>query len=535
MEDGCGNRSPFGNQSSSRGNPLNRYPFFDNCLPETGRLNLLAAQSLEAAFSALNITAASLLHPPPFSGDFGAMDSVSTEYSFGGEGFLPASFDSNVELQRLRVQNAVNGQICFGGAHRNNRVVGEAFRAGGWYPTAASEQWQTNDVDMNSCYGFDGSYLQHKKQMGKPLNSEVPNLPCSSRGGLLTDSDQFFERRNVSKPNFSLCPDQYLNCLPLEEFRGQIVPLAKDQYGCRLLQKKFEHPTEQEIQMVLSEVIYRIDELMGDQFGNYLFQKLVSVCDEGQITNIIVSTRLQLIRLSLNPYGTRSVQKLLEHITSQQQISLVMSALRHGVAALATDQNGHHVIEHCLSHFSNEDNKYLISEIAANCFKIATNRNGCCVIQSCVAHSQGEYRELIMAEIIANALLLAEDPYGNYVVQNLLGLKIPDVTQSLLRQLEGSFASLSCNKYASNVVEKCLTDSGEKQSSKIIMELLRSPKITMLLVDPFGNFVIQSALSVSKGFLRNALLNIVKENAPVMRTNLYGKKVLDCLKLRHGH
>lgn len=58
--------------------------------------------------------------------------------------------------------------------------------------------------------------------------------------------------------------------------------------------------------------------------------------------------------------------------------------------------------------------------------------------------------------------------------------------------------SLSCNKYGSNVVEKCLLDSGEEQSSQIIFELLTNRNISMLLLHPFGNYVIQTALSVSK-------------------------------------
>lgn len=56
---------------------------------------------------------------------------------------------------------------------------------------------------------------------------------------------------------------------------------------------------------------------------------------------------------------TRVVQRLLENITSKRQISLVMSALSPGAVVLATDPNGHHVIQHCLIHFSNEDNKVI--------------------------------------------------------------------------------------------------------------------------------------------------------------------------------
>lgn len=80
----------------------------------------------------------------------------------------------------------------------------------------------------------------------------------------------------------------------------------------------------------------------------------------------------------------------------------------------------------------------------------------------------------------------------------MVGQNIQELTALLVRQLQGNFASLSCNKYASNVVEKCLNESGEEIVTRIIMELVRSPNSSSLLVDPYANFVIQSALKVSK-------------------------------------
>lgn len=86
-------------------------------------------------------------------------------------------------------------------------------------------------------------------------------------------------------------------------------------------------------------------------------------------------------------------------------------------------------------------------------------------------------------------------------------MNIPRITENLMRQLEGKFLLLSCNKYGSNVVEKIFLDSGEQYSTRIILELLQNPNVSTLLVDPFGNFVIKTALSVSKvratfGFLQ---------------------------------
>lgn len=98
---------------------------------------------------------------------------------------------------------------------------------------------------------------------------------------------------------------------------------------------------------------------------------------------------------------------------------------------------------------------------------------------------------------------------SNYVLQHMLQLKSAQLTELLVSQLQGNFANLSQNKYASNVVEKCLTESRPSVSANIILELVRSPNPSSLLVDPYGNFVIQSALKVSKVSL-HAIYNMQK-------------------------
>lgn len=169
-------------------------------------------------------------------------------------------------------------------------------------------------------------------------------------------------------------------------------------------------------------------------------------------------------------------------------------------------------------------------------------------MQLCVEKSLGVHRQVLVSEIIATAVHLAEHPFGsvntpcilllymimvqeltyffcfcfyfftisNYVLQHLLGLKEPDITGSIVRQLQGSFLSISCNKYGSNVVEKCLIESGGEQCTRIIMELVRSPNASMMLLDPFGNFVFQSALSVTK----------VSSSTPVSVNVLFVQQIL---------
>ncbi|CAH9131939.1 unnamed protein product [Cuscuta epithymum] len=324
---------------------------------------------------------------------------------------------------------------------------------------------------------------------------------------------------------------QHFVLLNLEELRGNVVSLAKDQSGCRILQDNLILLGEEGTEIVLSEIIEHVGDMMKNQSGSYLIQKLFSVCSEEQRTNIILALTKkpsQLIPICTNPFGARAMQKLLEELSCPQQRSLVMDALSPWAVTLSCDLNGHLVILYCLKNFSFEYTKKLINELAKNCFGIATNRSGCCVLQSCIENAHGEAKECLVNEIIAYADQLSENPYGNYVVQHLLGQNIPGVEENLLARLQGKFASLACNKYASNVVEKFFLKSGE-QSTRIITELISSPNLPLLLIDPFGNYVIQKALKVAKGEAANALVELIMINAQSMQSNMYGKMILACL------
>ncbi|XP_024972040.1 pumilio homolog 12-like [Cynara cardunculus var. scolymus] len=390
-------------------------------------------------------------------------------------------------------------------------------------------------VSLPRCSSNNASQLIDK--MFVPINNELKfqrsdddkhlNPPCYNSNHLCGVELSRFQNQN----------HQFMSSWSLKELKGRIYALAKDQNGCRILQAMFERPTMEEVQMVLSEVVDSISDLMKDQFGNYLVQKLVVLCNNDQKLQILISlikVPTNIILVCMNPHGTRAVQKLLENLKDPNQIKLVMKALHHGAATLANDPNGHHVIQYCLVNFHSDINKPILTEIADECFKVATDRSGCCVLQACVEHSRGEVRTRLVAEIMANSVHLAEDPFGNYVLQHMLGLHIPEFTLLLVRQLQGNFASLSCNKYGSNVVEKCLKESGEEVSTRIILEIIRSPNSYLLLVDPYANFVIQSALKVSKGFAHECLCGLISKHTSSMRSNLYGKKILERFEKRRS-
>ncbi|KAH9330952.1 hypothetical protein KI387_003060 [Taxus chinensis] len=307
----------------------------------------------------------------------------------------------------------------------------------------------------------------------------------------------------------------------LEEVEGRIYVIARDQHGCRFLQRKFDEGSSEDVQKIFVEIIDHIIELMTDPFGNYLVQKLLEVCNEDQrmqILHAITGKPGELVNISLNMHGTRAVQKLIETLKTTEQVSMVISSLKPGVVTLIKDLNGNHVVQRCLQCLVNEDSQFLFDAAAAHCVEIASHRHGCCVLQRCVDFSTGVQRQRLVAEIAANALVLSQDPFGNYVVQYILDLKIPWATEDVTDQLEGNYAHLSMQKFSSNVVEKCLKLAGEEKRAQIIRELINTSRLGQLLQDPYANYVVQSALNASKGTLHSAFVEAIRPHLPALRT-----------------
>lgn len=70
-------------------------------------------------------------------------------------------------------------------------------------------------------------------------------------------------------------------------------------------------------------------------------------------------------------------------------------------------------------------------------------------------------------------------------------------SENLLKQFRMHYVELATQKFSSHVVEKCLKHYPESRY-EIVRELLSVPNFEYLVHDPFGNYVIQTALAETK-------------------------------------
>lgn len=128
---------------------------------------------------------------------------------------------------------------------------------------------------------------------------------------------------------------------------------------------------------------------------------------------------------------------------------------------------------------------------------------------------------------------LTQDQYGNYVIQHVLEHGKEEERSYIIGQLAPHILALSQNKFASNVVEKCLLFGNPQQRVALVEAILTAPMpqsmpeapagaaglgtgegcghgngdlsadpLYEVMKDQFGNYVVQKVLEVSSVLAR---------------------------------
>ena len=479
---------------------------------------------------------------------------LAANLNAGGMGVNGAGYGANGQPQSMaEVYQAAYAAAFYAQQQQLQSLMRMQQVPGLLHPNALAQQQLQQfaglDGGMSGMGGGDGGYgsrmngRDDRSRVGRTMGRNRSG-DRGDRGGGIGGSQSLSGSvaRSDSPPSEAEIAEMDSRFGSVENCVGQISVLARDQHGCRFLQRKFDEEGAAAVDLCFNEIIAEAVELMMDPFGNYLVQKLIECCSDEQRSGVLRAVSVvkddnpdglpELVTIALNTHGTRAVQKLIEMLNSPEEISLATNALRPGVVTLIKDLNGNHVIQRCLQRLSSEDNHFIYDAAKVHCVEIATHRHGCCVLQRCIDHAVDEQRRPLVHEIASQALVLSQDPFGNYVVQYILDLGLSWANAEVMTQLIGNYAELSMQKFSSNVVEKCLKladASLEKNRNIVVREIMQSPLLDRLLMDPYGNYVVQSTLTVTKGVLHTELVERIRPHLPLIKNSPFGKRILRLL------
>lgn len=358
---------------------------------------------------------------------------------------------------------------------------------------------------------------------------------------------------------------------PLRALLGNVRRLSRDQVGCRLLQQALDEDGATAATAILNEGLTFWAEAMVDPFGNYLFQKILERITPEERVTLVKSVSTRLVNASLNLHGTRSVQKIVEVCAIDEEeneedeeeeekkaaeeeaaqhegeddekakkkkkkkkdtaAKILTDALKPAAARLCIDSHGNHAIQRILLKLPYQYTQFIFDAVAASVEDVARHRHGCCVIQRCLDSRHSAARTHLVSRIVEKSFELMQDAYGNYVVQYVLDVCGDDEVHAICESVIGKVCLLAIQKFSSNVMEKCLERCTDRVREEYLNELNDSDRIRELMMDPFGNYVVQRALSVSTHAQAIRLVETMKphlssQNGGGIRNTAGGRRIL---------
>mmetsp|Transcript_90826 Transcript_90826/g.261712 ORF Transcript_90826/g.261712 Transcript_90826/m.261712 type:complete len:735 (+) Transcript_90826:75-2279(+) len=353
------------------------------------------------------------------------------------------------------------------------------------------------------------------------------------RGGGKSRSSEI--RQGSSNPLIEQLRQKDRN-VELSDLAPHIADIAQDQYGSRLIQQKLEVASEEEKSIAFKSVLQKMPLLTTDVFGNYVIQKFFEYGSAEQRRILAEQLVGQVLELSLHMYGCRVVQKALDSVPIEQQV-LLIGELKGMVLKCIEDQHGNHVIQKCIERLPTDRIGFIVESFLNQTNRMAKHCYGCRVIQRLIEYCASAQISPLLDETLRYCMELATDQYGNYVVQHVMEHSSrPGDRQMLMQIVRKNILSLSCHKYASNVIEKALSCGTLEERAMLIQAIVgepgdQHPPLLTMMRDRFGNYIVQRIIALAQGPQREALLWKLHEHMPSLKKqNTYGKHIISALE-----
>jgi hypothetical protein len=276
----------------------------------------------------------------------------------------------------------------------------------------------------------------------------------------------------------------YARNINIEELKGHMLELSRDQFGSRHLQQRIQENTPEEKEIIYKELESHINELMTDAFGNYVVQMLIQYGLPNQRDELIILIITTTSKLAFDMYGCRCLQKALTVGTLDQRIEIV-SRLKDNMAECMENQHASHVLQKCIECIDPAHVSLLLDYVKSNAELLSCSIYEYRIVMKIVEKVNVSYADAIIYEIVKSAINLSKHQYGNYVVQTVLNYGQPQHKEKIVRQLKDHILDLSSQKYSSNVIEMCFRCADEKSQELLIHAILGKEGINNNIVsDP---------------------------------------------------
>lgn len=244
----------------------------------------------------------------------------------------------------------------------------------------------------------------------------------------------------------------------------------------RDIRKKIDNQSlsQGEIEAIAIEMLPEIAELSSDYLGNTVVQKLFEHCSDDVRDAMLGEIAPHMAEIGVHKNGTWAAQKIIDVCKTPHQMSLIVEHLRPYTVPLFLDQYGNYVLQGCLK-FGQPFNDFIFETMLSRMWETAQGRFGARAMRACLEshHASKNQQRLLAATIALHSVQLATNANGALLLTWFLDTcTFPHRRTVLAPQLVPHLVHLCTHKVAYLTVLKVINQKTETEARDVILKAL---------------------------------------------------------------
>ena len=283
--------------------------------------------------------------------------------------------------------------------------------------------------------------------------------------------------------------------------RGRVYEIARDQHGCRYLQRVLDVCVHQQQQQQTTGANENRN-AQNNSNNAVSSSSPISLNRMSPNSQAVNSSAQNLFSTACSGNKSRAATPLLEGESNDANntsnlhnviLSLILEETIPHVADLMTDQYANFLIQK-LFDIMTPAMRYQVSSVAGpHLSRIALTPHGTFSIQKLIETiATPEEMAIITESLQRDVTLLVKDVHGNHVIQKVLQRFDEADKQFIYDAMSTACLSVATNKQGCCVLQRCLEYAGPQQRAQLVQAIVVNS--ASMVQDPFGNYVVQYVL-----------------------------------------
>ena len=245
--------------------------------------------------------------------------------------------------------------------------------------------------------------------------------------------------------------------------------------------------------------------------------------------NVYLNESLEFLAFNIFPLakdqaGCRFLQEKLEK-ERDKATNLFFNAIIPHILSLIKDPFGNYLIQKLCNNLNPEQIKKILEKISTTILDIGSNNHGTRVIQHLINFLKTKtLLDYFLKCIEPFVIPLLKELNGTHIIQQLL-LKHPKCSNTINKIIVENCASLASHSHGCCVLQKFLSERDQNLKESLINNLINN--CLVLIIDQYGNYVIQSILLLNEPKSSSAIAMKILDNVAYYSKHRYSSNVVE--------